>query len=315
MAAARWTAEDIPDLSERTAVVTGANSGIGLACAVELARHGATTVLACKDLRRGEAAMVRIKEQAPDATVELRQLDLADLTAVRAFASEIRVAHPTVDILLNNAHLMATPRLLTADGFELQLGINHLGHFALTGLLLPCLLAARSARVVTVTSMLHTAGHIDFDDLMGERTYGPWRAYAQSKLANLLFAFELARRAAHDGDARYRLVSVAAHPGFTATNLPAIGPQIRGRAWLKRVSTRVAAVAGQSAEQGALPALYAATAADVRPGDFIGPGGYGGIRGGPARVRPHAKACAEDVARALWDRSEELTGVRYDELR
>lgn len=308
-----WTADWIPDLTGRTAVVTGANSGLGLATALELARYGANVVLACRDLRRGESALQGMKAEigryAP--TLELRRLDLADLSSVRAFAVEMRTAHPRLDILVNNAGLMAIPKLTTADGFETQFGVNHLGHFALTGLLLPCLLAAPNARVVTVTSMLHSIGQIDFDDLMGDRRYGSWRAYAQSKLANLLFAFELQRRADLAGA---RLTSAAAHPGFTATNLPAVGPQLRGRARMKRLTTRVVGIAGQSAERGALPSLYAATMPDVRGGAFYGPHAYGGTRGSPRQIRASARAYDLPTAEQLWERSAELTGVAYPEL-
>jgi NAD(P)-dependent dehydrogenase (short-subunit alcohol dehydrogenase family) len=311
MPATPWTADAIPDLTGRTAVVTGANSGLGFHTALELARYGATVVMACRDLRRGETALNEVKKAVSRSSVELRRLDLADLSSVRAFAVEMNTAHPQLDILVNNAGIMAIPRRTTVDDFEMQLGVNHLGHFALTGLLLPCLAAAPEVgRVVTVSSQLHAVGAIDFDDLMSERRYGPWRAYGQSKLANLLFAFELQRRVDRAG---LSLTSVACHPGHAATNLMH-NAGTRALRLLRRARASVIRVALQPAAHGARPSLYAATMPDVEGGDFFGPHGLGGSRGFPIRTRAAARAYDRVSAARLWLRSVELTGVDYHAL-
>jgi len=300
---AHWTAEDIPDLTGHTAVVTGANSGIGLHTALQLARHGARTVLAGRNQAKGTGALERIRASVPDADVAWRELDLADLTSVRAFAA----GHTgKLDLLVNNAGVMMLPYRRTADGFETQFGTNHLGHFALTGLLLPALLASPGARVVMLSSPMHRNGRIDFDDLQSEHRYGRSPAYANSKLANLLFALELQRRVEA---ASVPLLSVAAHPGFAATNLGT-----SGGGFFNSVVLRIGMRIGQPAEIGALSPLYAATAPDVAGGEFIGPGSYGGMRGYPARAEVAPQARDEETARRLWTVSEELTGVTYDKL-
>lgn len=302
---AKWTAADMPSLAGRTAVVTGANSGIGFHAARELAAHDARVVLAVRDLERGEEAAGRM-----GGTVEVLHCDLADLGSVRGFADVLRDRIDGLDLLVNNAGVMATPYRHTADGFELQFGTNHLGHFALTGLLLDRLLSAGSdARVVTVSSGAHRMGRIDFDDLQSTRKYRPWRAYGQAKLANLLFTFELQRRADAAGAP---LVSAAAHPGYAATNLQERGPQMAGskvRAWGARVGNRLLA---QSDDMGALPTLYAATYPSLAGGSYVGPDGAFEQRGHPKLVGPSKAAADEATARRLWDVSEELTGVRYD---
>ena len=296
-----WTAEDIPDQAGRRAIVTGANSGIGLIAARELARHGAAVVLACRNAAKGEAALAEVRAAAPDADVTLASLDLADLASVRAFAG---ARTDPVDLLVNNAGLMAPPRGTTKDGFELQLGTNHLGHFALTGLLLDRLLAGDAPRVVSLSSNAHRMGKIDFDDLQGERRYFRWTAYGQSKLADLLFMRELDRRARA---ADLPLTSVAAHPGYTATNLQSAAPPAIDRA-VMAVLNRVIA---QDAEQGALPALYAATVAGLPGGSYVGPDGPGEWRGSPALVSMSGRANDPETARRLWEVSERLTGVTY----
>ncbi|MGW5365957.1 oxidoreductase [Actinopolymorpha pittospori] len=311
MASISWTADHIPDLSGRTAVVTGANSGLGFRVAVELARYGATVVMACRDLRRGEAALKQLGQEVGRSSVELRQLDLSDLSSVRAFATEMKTAHRVLDILVNNAGIMAIPRQQTADGFEMQLGVNHLGHFALTGALLPSLAAAPDAKVVTVSSQMHAIGTIAFEDLMSERRYGPWRAYGQSKLANLLFTFELQRRVDRAG---LRISSLASHPGYAATNLQSAALQTRKQAWIRQAGETVTRIVAQPAAQGALPTLYAATMADARGGEFFGPDSFGGSRGYPTRVKASAKAYDPPTAAQLWHRSTELTGVDYAAL-
>jgi NAD(P)-dependent dehydrogenase (short-subunit alcohol dehydrogenase family) len=299
----RWTAADIPDQQGRVAVVTGANSGLGLVTARELARAGARVVLAARSVQKGEAAASSIVAAVPGATVEPGVLDLADLDSVRAFAVS---APARLDLLINNAGVMAAPRRVTKQGFESQFATNHLGHFALTGLLLGKLLAAPAPRVVTVSSLMHRGGKIDFDDLQGERGYSHWGAYRQSKLANLMFCFELQRRATEAGSA---LLSLAAHPGYAATNLQAAGTDRLYERWFMSIGNRLFA---QSADMGALPTLYAATVPDLPGGTFVGPGGRGEQRGYPTVVTAAGKAYDEQDWRRLWDVSEQLTGVRYD---
>jgi NAD(P)-dependent dehydrogenase (short-subunit alcohol dehydrogenase family) len=301
-----WTAADIPDLDGHRAVVTGANSGLGFQIALELARHGASVVLAVRDAFRGEDAARRM--EGMDVAVEVERLDLADLTSVRAFADRFSGG---LDLLVNNAGVMALPRRTTKDGFEMQLGTNHLGHFALTGLLLPRLLESPGARVVTMSSGAHAYGRIRFENLQGERHYQRWLAYGQSKLANLLFAFELARRAAL---ADLDLTSVAAHPGYAATNLQTQGARMedsRAKAFVAELGNRLFA---QSDAQGALPALYAATMPDVIGGEYFGPDGRSGMRGHPTRAQTSKSARDPELAARLWAVSEELTGVSYERL-
>jgi NAD(P)-dependent dehydrogenase (short-subunit alcohol dehydrogenase family) len=299
----RWTAADIPDQRGRVAVVTGANSGLGLATARELARAGARVVLATRSTQKGEDAASRIASTVPGAELDPAVLDLADLDSVRAFAA---AAPARVDLLINNAGVMAAPRRVTKQGFESQLATNHLGHFALTGLLLGRLLSAPAPRVVTVSSTLHRRGTMNFDDLQGERKYSPWGAYGQSKLANLMFCFELQRRATEAGTA---LLSMAAHPGYAATNLQFAATD---RFYEKAIGWIGNRVFAQSADMGALPTLYAATVPDLPGGTFVGPGGRSEQRGYPKVVTAAGKAYDEQAWRRLWDISEELTGVQYE---
>ncbi|MFF5478172.1 oxidoreductase [Streptomyces sp. NPDC012935] len=305
-----WNAQHIPDQSGRVAVVTGANSGLGYVTARELARKGARVVLACRSEVRGAAAVTRLVSEVPDAHVELRRLDLGDLGCVREFAASF--PYDRLDLLVNNAGVMALPYGTTADGFETQFGVNHLGHFALTGLLLPALLGVPGARVVTVSSPLHAVSNIDIDDLNSEHRYRRWIAYGRSKTANLLFTHELARRLEAQGAA---VVAAAAHPGYADTNLQTAGPRMTGsRAseWFARLGNRVFA---QSAEAGALPTLYAATAPDVRPDSFTGPSSFGGWRGSPAPSRRAPWTRNDRAGELLWEASERLTGVVYDALK
>jgi NAD(P)-dependent dehydrogenase (short-subunit alcohol dehydrogenase family) len=309
VSAQNWTAADVPDQAGKIAVVTGANSGIGLVTARELARAGARTVLACRDTAKGEAAAEGIRGQVEKADVEVLRLDLADLTSVRAFAEAVAARHDGIDLLVNNAGVMALPHRKTADGFEMQLGTNHLGHFALTGLLLPQLRRRPQPRVVTVASGAHRFGRINFDDLQSERRYRKWPAYGQSKLANLLFAYELQRRAEAAG---LPLRSMAAHPGYADTNLPVPGTQMTGSRVRHAVMSLGARLFAQDAEMGALPSLYAATVADLPGGSYVGAGDRFELRGYPRVVGASAAARDRDVAGRLWQVSEELTGVHFD---
>jgi NAD(P)-dependent dehydrogenase (short-subunit alcohol dehydrogenase family) len=306
-----WSIDDIPDLAGRTAVVTGANSGLGFESALALARSGAEVVLACRDQAKGAAALELIRQSVPDARAGVAPLDLADLASVAAFAEGYAGAHEGLDILLNNAGVMAIPRRETADGFEMQFGTNHLGHFALTAHLLDHLLARPGARVVTVSSAVAQVGRIRFDDLQGERNYGKWSAYSQAKLANQLFTMELDRRVSARGIA---LIAVAAHPGYAATNLQSVGPQMSGSGVMERLTGLANSIFGQSAAGGALPSLYGATAPGVAGGQYFGPDGFMAQRGAPKAVSFVKAAKDPAVARRLWEVSEELTGMTFGAL-
>ena len=300
----KWTADRIPDQTDKTVIVTGANSGLGLVTARELARKGANVVMAVRSVEKGEAAAAEIRGEVPDAQVTVARLDLADLSSVREFAAAHR---RPLDVLVNNAGIMMTPKGTTKDGFETQFGTNHLGHFALTGLLLPALEQAGAARVVTVSSIEHYPGRIRFEDLHSERLgYGPRKAYQQTKAANVLFGLELDRRLSAKGSG---VISVLAHPGYSDTNLQTTGPTGPAKWAMQFVGNKLIA---QSAEKGALPQLYAATAPDVHGADFFGPDGYRALRGHPTRVPPSRYAADPEVAKRLWQVSEEATGVRYE---
>ncbi|WP_327663471.1 MULTISPECIES: oxidoreductase [unclassified Streptomyces] len=303
-----WSATDIPDQQGRTAVVTGANTGIGYVTARELARVGAHVVLACRSEQRGVAALERLTSEVPGAQAEFARLDLGDLASVRAFA-EAREDRP-LDLLVNNAGVMALPYGRTADGFETQFGVNHLGHFALTGLLLPGLLAAPAPRVVSVSSGLHALANIDIADLNSERKYGRWVAYGRSKTANLLFVHELARQVEAAGAG---LVAAAAHPGYAATELQARSAQMEGRKGMERFFEVGNRFFGQPAEAGALPTLRAATAPDVRPDDFYGPRVMM-WRGAPVKSWRASWTVNDAAGERLWAASEQLTGVDFKAL-
>jgi NAD(P)-dependent dehydrogenase (short-subunit alcohol dehydrogenase family) len=286
-----WTTADIPDQHGRIAIVTGANSGIGAVTARELAAHGATVILACRDTEKGARAAATMT-----GDVEVRRLDLADLGSVRGFAEGVE----RVDVLVNNAGVMAVPERRTVDGFEMQIGTNFLGPFALTGLLLDRI----TTRVVTLSSAAHRAGTIDLADLnWHSRTYRRWAAYGQSKLADLMFSAELQRRLAANGSP---VLSVAAHPGFASTELQSHTESAQGP--LLGWGTRLL---GQSAEMGALPTLYAAVSPDVEPGGYYGPSGFGEMRGDPKAVGRTSAARDERVAAELWTKAEALTGVTF----
>jgi NAD(P)-dependent dehydrogenase (short-subunit alcohol dehydrogenase family) len=303
-----WTATDIPPQTGKVALVTGANSGVGFHAALELARAGAQVILACRNLDKANAARQRILTEVPDALLEPAVIDLASLASIRSFAEKFLAQHRGLDLLINNAGVMALPtRQLTADGFELQIGTNHLGHFALTGRLLPAIFTAFAPRIVTVSSIAHRGGKIRFNDLQWTQGYKPWPAYRQSKLANLYFAFELDRklRTTHPN-----VASIAVHPGVAKTNLVAAGPGQKKD--LQGIMAPIfISLIGQSEAQGALPTLYAATSPQAQSGHFYGSGGFREIRGYPIEVHAEAQAYDEAVAAKLWNVSEELTGVHY----
>ncbi len=312
-----WSPEEIPDQSGRTAVVTGANSGIGLVTARELARHGATVVVACRDTSKGEAAVAEMRadlgEHGEAAAFHVRPLDLASLDSVRSFASDAIAAFPEgIDLLINNAGVMAPPRKETVDGFELQIGTNHLGHFALTGLLFDELKKKPGSRIVTVSSNAHKMGKMNFEDLQSEHSYKRWNAYGQSKLANLIFALDLQKRI---DEAGLEMKSMAAHPGLSATNLYSATTGT-GEGLVSLLTIPVKAVSNtlfaQDAEHGALPTLFAAVSPGLAGGSYIGPDGIAEMRGAPTVVAPRKVAQDHEVAAKLWKASVELTGVDYD---
>ena len=300
----KWTADAIPPLTGRTFVVTGANSGLGLEAARLLAANGAHVVMTSRNRVKGEAAVGRIGQDVPGASVELRTLDLADLDSVRAFAKGLHDDKVGVDVLINNAGVMMAPQGQTKQGFEVQFATNHLGHFALTGLLLDLLAAGDDPRVVTVSSTLHKQGTIDFDDLMRTKRYSPNAAYSQSKLANLLFGLELQRRLSAAGSP---IRSLMAHPGYSATNLQFAGPTGWRRAIL-RVGNSLFA---QKASMGVLPEVRAAVAPDVVGGQYYGSAGFFEMRGYPEVVQPSKSAQDPALAARLWEESEKLTGVVF----
>lgn len=300
-----WTADRIPDQTDRVFVVTGANSGLGLATTRALARCGGHVILAVRDPAKGDRAVADITAAQPDARLEVRRLDLADLDSVRDFAGRLRADRVRLDVLVNNAGLMAPPRSLSPQGHESQFACNHLGHFALTGLLLDLLAAGRDPRVVTVSSVNHRKARIEFDDITGERRYSAMGFYNQSKLANAVFGHELHRRLTAAGSP---VRSVLAHPGYTATNLQTSAPIGLWRVVFGRIGNPLLA---QGAPAGALPQLYAATQPGVASGEFIGPAGPMELRGAPTRVTLAPVAADAGTGRRLWELSERATGVRF----
>ena len=304
----KWTAKDITPQTGKIAVVTGANSGLGLETTVGLAAAGATVVMACRNPSKAQAALDEVRRRAPQATLDVMALDLADLASIRRFASKFSAKYPRLDILCNNAGVMALPFQKTRDGFEMQIGTNHLGAFALTGLLMNSLEAAPAARIVNVASVAHkTTKGLDLDNLNWER--GPYKkgdAYSKSKLANLLFTFELNRRLHQAGS---NIVAAAAHPGYSSTNIgdgATRGNPLKALAmWLGNV------LFAQSAAKGALPTLYAATMPDVQGGDYYGPHGFLEFFGHPVKTNGRPTARDPVVAAALWVLSEKLTDTRY----
>jgi NAD(P)-dependent dehydrogenase (short-subunit alcohol dehydrogenase family) len=312
-----WTADDIPDLTGRTAVVTGGNSGIGLIECRELARHGAEVILACRNQQKGEEAARQIRSAlgaaGKDARIEVRLLDLASLDSIKAFADSYAEEHPDgLDLLINNAGVMAPPRLETEDGFELQIGTNHFGHFALTGRLFDSLKKRPGSRVVTVSSIAARMGKLNFDDLNSRERYSRWPAYGQSKLANQIFALDLQSLITEAG---LDMKSMAAHPGVSATNLTSAGNDLDSglmglisKPFLKLNDLVIA----QGAEAGALPILRAATDPDLTGGSYVGCDGHGQRRGKPVVVPPLKPALDHEKAGRLWKESVKATGVDFD---
>jgi len=303
----KWTSEDISNLEGKKVIVTGANSGLGFEASKMFAENNAHVVMACRSLEKGRKARKKIEEKVDEASLEVRKIDLASLKSVEDFADEYKANNDSLDILCNNAGVMAIPRSETKDGFEKQLGVNHLGHFALTDHLIDLLLDTEGSRVVTQSSGLHENGEIDFDDLMMEESYDKWEAYAQSKLANVLFGYELDRKLENK-----EVKSVVCHPGYASTNLQYKGPQEEGskiRLGLMKVANTLVA---QSARKGALPMMYASTSDEIEGGEYIGPGGLANMRGYPEKQESSDISYDKDVAKALWTRSEDLTSIDYD---
>ena len=303
-----WTPDDISDQTGRVALVTGANSGIGFATARALADRGAHVVMACRNPEKARRAADEMESDLDRSSIELLTLDLSDLVAVRRAAEQFLAEHARLDLLINNAGIMGTPYRQSPDGFELQMATNHLGHFALTGLLLTRLVTTDRARVVTVSSVMHRTGHIDFDDVAGVKIGNTWAHYGKSKLANLLFTAELDRRLQESGES---VMAVAAHPGWTRSNLIGNGAAL-GNGRVRAKASRVfGTLLGQTAAAGARPTLYAATSPDVRSGQFIGPAHVAQLFGPPKVVQPNRRAKNSADAARLWEISEELTGVDY----
>lgn len=307
--AAKWTAEQMPSQAGRTAIVTGANSGIGLQMVIALAGAGADVVMACRNPAKAEQALTEVRQRVPQAKVTAMALDLSTLASVRHFADAFLREHAQLDLLINNAGILGVPLSRTVDGFESQMGTNHLGHFALTGLLIDRLIATPGSRVITVGSLGHWRGKLDPADLNFERTpYKPFDGYANSKLANMLFSHELARRLATRG---HKVLAAAAHPGGADTTI-----KPRKDSFGQRFEDAVIAPIARrylinTAAAGALPVLYAATMPDVQPGDYWGPDGFIGLKGYPAKAKRSARATDSGTAKQLWEASERLTGVSY----
>lgn len=307
----KWTTNNSADQSDRIVIITGGNSGIGFETAKALASKNAHVILAVRNNEKGAEAVHQILKSYPRSVVEMRLLDLASLESIHKFVEKFSKDYDRLDLLVNNAGVMALPRRETQDGFEMQFGVNHLGHFALTGLILDKLLVTPASRVITVSSGLHERGKIIFDDLMGEQNYSKWGAYSQSKLANLLFAYELQRRL---NQISAETISVAAHPGYAATNLQTAGAEMEGSNFSSMMMRLANTIFAQTAEMGALPTLYAALGDDVKGSDYIGPSGFQSMRGYPVKMQSSTASHDRQTAEQLWKISETLTGVQYDVL-
>lgn len=305
---ATWSTRDIGDLTGRVALVTGANSGIGYETARELADHGAHVLMACRDEERARRARDKLESELQRSSLELLPLDLADLVSVHRAASHVLATHARLDLLINNAGVMGTPYRQSPDGFELQMATNHLGHFALTGLLLDRIVTTERARIVTVSSHMHRIGQLQPDDVAGLTPRNTWVAYGTTKLANLLFTAELSRRLAAEN---LSTLAVAAHPGWTRSNLAGSGAALGTSRVRRKLARTAGATLGQSASSGALPVLCAATSSSVHAGMYIGPANRFGLAGPPKVTQPSRRARDAASATALWQASEDLTGVHY----
>lgn len=304
----RWTEKDIPNQVGRVVVVTGANSGLGFFTSRAMALKGATVIMACRDMQKGEEAKRRILENNPVEEPEVWMLDLADLASIKAFCHNYLSRNSKLDLLFNNAGLMAIPYLKTRDGFESQFGVNHLGHFALTAQLWPLIKKAGGSRIVNVSSIAHQMGRIRFEDIHWEKRYSKWGAYGMSKLSNLLFTKEMARRLDGSG---IGVIAAASHPGYANTALQAKGSKMRGSKLGVGSFNLVNRLVAQPAEMGALPSLYAATAEGIKSGDYIGPGGFMRLRGWPAMDQANPARVTKEAAKRLWDLSESLTNQDF----
>jgi len=308
MNVSEWLQREIPDLSGKTIIVTGGNSGIGYEAVRLFAKQHAHVVLTSRNEERGHTAAEAIRSEIPDASIDVMHLDLADLDSVKSFADTARQTYDRIDILCNNAGVMALPYRKNKHGFEMQFATNHLGHFALTGHLMPTLLQNPTARIVTVSSSAHQIGKIQFDNLHWEFKYNRWRAYGQSKIANLLFTYELQRRLEAAGSS---VMAVAAHPGWAATNLQTAGPKLENATLKIKLYDSLNRWFGQSAEMGALPTVFAAASESIQGGQYVGPAGFNEARGFPKITKSNDYSYDKEVAERLWSVSEELTGVRF----
>jgi NAD(P)-dependent dehydrogenase (short-subunit alcohol dehydrogenase family) len=295
----KWIEERVPDLDGKLVIVTGANSGIGFEAAIILATKGARVVMACRNLEKSEVAFEKVKSVSKRGEVELIKLDLADFYSIRIFADKVRSKFGLIDILVNNAGVMATPYGKTGDGFEMQFGTNHLGHFLLTGLLLDRINPLKGSRVVTISSIAHFNGHIKFDDINSEKSYNRMKAYRQSKLANLLFTYELQRRLVEAGS---KIISVSVHPGISATSIVDLPPVLE---WLKDAVL-------MDPIKGALPTIMGATDPSLKGGEFIGPSGFRQAFGFPAQLKSSELSMDLELGKRLWELSEEMTGIEYE---
>lgn len=304
----KWTYNDIPSQEGRLAIVTGANSGLGYYTAKGLAGKGCEVIMACRNARKASDAKKSLLKEKPELKLEVMELDLADLDSVRSFAVKFREKYNKLDLLINNAGLMAIPRRMTKDGFEMQFGVNHLGHFALTSHLFDLLKATDGSRIVNVSSAAHKMGKIRFEDINWEKSYQKWSAYGMSKLANIHFTYELADRIS---SAAMDVKVLAAHPGYSDSSLIEKGAEMNGRKIMVKAGKFANRIFAQSTAMGALPTLYAATSPDAQHLGYYGPGGMGEMRGYPQRVYPSSKKLSKDVQEQLWDLSESMTGIKF----
>ncbi len=303
-----WTIADALDQTGKVIVITGANSGLGLESTRLLASKGATVVMGCRNTQKGGEAAASVRAKLPKASLEVMAIDLSSLESIAAFSQALAQRYPRVDVLMNNAGVMALPYLKTAERFEMQFGTNHLGHYALTAQVLPLLEAAPAGRVVSVSSVAHRMGKINFDDLNGEKSYSKWPAYGQSKLANLLFTYELERWLRKHGK---RSIAVVAHPGYSDTNLQGVGPKMESSSFGAFIMKLGGVLLAQSAEMGALPQIYAAIHPELTGGQYVGPDGLMEMSGFPRVVSSNAASRDEAVAARLWQVSEQLTKVAF----